>query len=89
MYVNFSIKNVKYLLGTSGNFYKFHYEKGNLTEILAFRDQANKYDISNEVIEIIIKFLEKLRTYWSENYCKRKIFKRKLKRKIDFKKLIE
>ncbi|MFX0037086.1 MAG: hypothetical protein ACFE9I_15755 [Candidatus Hermodarchaeota archaeon] len=85
MFVNFYIKDIRYLLDTYGKFVVGNFRKGSSTRHDPFyRYPQNRHIIENEEVIIIKKFLENLRNYWRENYSKRKIFRRSLKPKIEF-----
>ncbi len=50
-------------------------------------NEAKNYILNEDSITIINKFLETLRNYWKEHHYK-KIFRKKLRPKIDFTELI-
>ncbi len=90
-YVNFYINGEKFLFDKDGRFLKHPYENNLLTgtgEEDAFWS-LGFFFFSEKEINIFNEFLENLRNYWKENYTKRKMFRGKLSRKLDFKQLIE
>ncbi len=90
LFVNFNLKNTRYILDTYGKFVVGRFRKG-VSEINDpfYKYPQNRHIINENEYFIIIEFLENLRNYWRDNYSKRKIFRRNLQPKLDFGRLKE
>jgi hypothetical protein len=82
--------NHDYYIEHTGTVYNFYCElnKTRLGKRNSFKNnELNKYIIDESAIEIINNFLEKLRDHWNKYYSK-KLFRKKLKPKLDFSELL-
>lgn len=92
-HVDFYIDGIKYLLEDAGCLFKFSRNPNNtLNETFAFiKSGESKIIMTKKEVQIINRFLEKLRHYWKENYSEKRIFRRPIREKnlTDFNKLLE
>ena len=88
---SYCVRNYNFLIDSTGAFYKLvsklpQSEIG--TEYCFYDNQLKRVVISKENIEIINQFFKILRDHWKKYYYKF-IFRKKLKPKVDFSKLLD